>query len=123
MSDNVPRRSVAVMCCGCFRFLSKDNQVLDGEIQKPADGLLDWAMFEQIKSEILGQIACFENAKAADIAAKSAGWAVRDASGPNHRCPDCEIKRRQAEPTPETVINRGAYVMFENGKPKKLGAI
>jgi len=95
--------SWAVMCCGCFRFLSKDGGITDWRVpknQKPS--------VHEPKASIIriGDCAGFPDKESADTAALSAGWQTADQAGPgNHRCPDCQ--KGQSKHVP---VRRGAYI-------------
>lgn len=92
---------IAVMCCGCWRFLGADESLIQ------TDGLVQ-----------MDKILDFADAASADRAAQKAGWSVKDSEGPNHRCPDCRVGRlpkRFEKIAPEWVERhygggRGAFV-------------
>ncbi len=59
--------------------------------------------------------ADFPSRTAADDAAKAAGWSVKDAQGPNHRCPDCIAREREEREEDQAAFvkaGRGAYIEF-----------
>ena len=81
---------VSVMCCGCYRIMGHLGNPIG---PKPGCGIVNWS-----------DAASFTNAAEADRAAADFGWQVKDANGPNHRCPECLAK-------PKTE-RRGAYVLW-----------
>ena len=97
-----------VVCCGCLRGLGPNGELLGGS----NDGLLQFAD--------LARCEFFETKEAADKAALSFGWTVRDDSGPNHRCPHCH-SNYVASLRDWSEDRRGAYVDVR--ELQRLGSI
>jgi hypothetical protein len=97
---------VAVLCCGCQRFMDVDGKPYAPLTTKGGVVLIN-GMFINLPSGDTSMIAIFPDHQSADIAAKEAGWQISDSEGPNHRCPKCAL-----EHDPPVVNYRGAYVEF-----------
>jgi hypothetical protein len=98
----------AVMCCGCGRYLAKDGTAIEPKgmariISTDRQIVLPGAADEAVEY--------FDSPPAADAAALQAGWIVRDAEGPNHRCPDCKA---QAVLDDYQSYQRGAILQFDD---------
>lgn len=115
----------AVLCCGCQRLMDKKGKpsiplLSDGGILT-VTGIID-AIGANLKYK--GPVAAdFPDKKSADAAARKAGWSIKDAEGPNHRCPKCIAKaKRKKKPVGKVSIRdrapfagavispRGAYI-------------